>query len=222
MNDFDPAALATNGCGTVTVTFIAEDECGNTANTTSSITIVDDTPPVFEPITPLVVDCAEGDIATQINTWIAAVTATDNCGEVTVTNDFDPAALATNGCGTVTVTFIAEDECGNTANTTSSITIVDDTPPVFEPITPLVVVDCAEGDIATQINTWIAAVTATDNCGEVTVTNDFDPAALATNGCGTVTVTFIAEDECGNTANTTSSITIVDDTPPVFEPITPL
>jgi gliding motility-associated-like protein len=209
----------TNYCGTpLTVTFVATDDCNNTASRTSTITITDNSKPVFEPITPLVVDCAAGNITTQINNWIASVKATDPCGTVTITNNFNG---VTGQCGApVSVTFTATDRCGNTTTATSSITVIDNTAPTWTVLPPHLTVDCAAGNINTQVTNWLNSARAIDNCGVATVTHDF---VSLENSCGSpLTVTFIATDLCGNSRPLVRTITVVDNDPPRFLVINPL
>ena len=80
------------------------------------------------------------------------------------------------GCGAITVTFTAEDECDNTATTTSTITIDDDTDPVFAAITPLMSTALPVHERSDYC--LDRCVTATDNCGDVTITNDFNAGSL--------------------------------------------
>ena len=207
-NDFDAGQLSLlHGCGTITITFTAEDECDNTATTTSSITLTDNVDPIFAAITPFTALCSSTTLAADIQTWLDGVAATDNCGDVTITNDFNAANLPASGCAAITITFTAEDECDNTATTTSTITLTDNVDPIFAAITPFTAL-CSSTTLAADIQTWLDGVAATDNCGDVTITNDFDAANLPASGCAAITITFTAEDECDNTATTTSTITL--------------
>jgi hypothetical protein len=59
--------------------------------------------------------------------------------------------------GTITRTWTATDNCGNTATATQTITVIDNTAPIFANVPTNVTVDC--GAIPSA-----ATVTATDNC----------------------------------------------------------
>ena len=201
------------GCtGTVTRTYRLTDECGNTADITQTITILDNVAPTADPLPAL------GPYACYANipaANIADVTGeADNCaGAVTVTHVSDS---PDPGCtGTVTRTYRLTDECGNTADITQTITILDNVAPTADPLPALGPYACYANIPAANI----ADVTGeADNCaGAVTVTHVSDS---PDPGCtGTVTRTYRLTDECGNTADITQTITILDNVAPTADPL---
>ena len=89
-----------------------------------TITVDDTTTPTLTTPAPLVVDCKNA--AASITTWLNSATATDSCGAVNLTNNYNavkPADLCNNS-GVVTVTFTATDLFGKTVTQTSTITLV--------------------------------------------------------------------------------------------------
>ena len=91
----------------------------------ASITLVvkDVTPPTLNAPAPLVTNCHNA--ATNISTWLNSATATDNCGIVSLTNNYSaPADFCNVPNGTLTVTFVAKDLFGNTTTQTRTITLV--------------------------------------------------------------------------------------------------
>jgi gliding motility-associated-like protein/uncharacterized repeat protein (TIGR01451 family) len=118
--------------------------------------------------------------------------------------------------GSATVTWTATDDCGNTTTTTATFTIVDTTAPVFTTIPEDLTVECDGEGNTNELNAWLAEVTAEDDCGGVTITNDFTALSDECGATGSATVTWTATDDCGNTTTTTATFTIVDTTAPII------
>jgi ribosomal protein S26 len=194
---------------TITRTYKATDVCGNSATCDQIITVYDDTPPTITCPQAVTVQCAS-----QVpNPDINSVTATDNCGPVTVTHVGD--VISNQSClnrYTITRTYKATDVCGNSAMCDQIITVYDNTPPSIT-CPQAVTVQCASQVPNPDIN----SVTATDNCGPVTVTHVGD--VISNQTClnrFTVTRTYMATDVCGNSATCAQIITVNDDTPPTI------
>ncbi|MGE5316772.1 MAG: hypothetical protein ACM3ME_02165, partial [Chloroflexota bacterium] len=129
-NDFEGY---TQSCGqVVTVTFTAEDDCGNPATpVTSTITFIDVTAPVIDNTAK---DNLTGvydgtSIEDQINDWLdnhAGATATDACSDVNWSHDYTGLTGGCGNTGSALVTFTATDACGNSSQTTANITFVDE------------------------------------------------------------------------------------------------
>lgn len=211
-NNYDIANLPVH-CGTLTVIFTAADNCLHESTMSSTITITDTQKPQFNGIMDLSVACDASDKMTQITNWLNAAIATDNCGNPTVTNNYNVANLPMT-CGNLTVLFTATDECSNSTTTTSTINITDTKAPTFNTITPLSI-SCDASDKTIQITNWLNNVSATDNCGTVTISNDYNATNLPVH-CGNLTVTFTAKDNCSNEQTTSADISITDTTKPTF------
>ena len=193
----------------VTRTYRATDECGNSATCNQIITVFDNTPPAMTCPAAVTVQCA-----TQVPAPdIASVTTTDNCGgsaTVAFLSDVNSNQTCANRY-TVTRTYSAIDECGNSATCNQLITVFDNTPPALT-CPPNVTFQCAS-----QLPTPnVGLVTSTDNCtGLATIT--FVGDAISGQTCTnrfTVTRTYRATDACGNTADCNQMISIFDNTPP--------
>jgi hypothetical protein len=182
----------------------ATDECGNSASCTQLISVYDDTPPeVASGPGPETVQCI-GDIPSPN---ISLISATDNCGAVTVTHVGD---VSDGGsCPEVfTRTYRVEDECSNFVEFDQLITVHDTTVPAITAPDD-VILQCDEEIPPADIND----VTASDNCGSVTVTHVSDVSDNAS--CPeTITRTYRATDGCGNTTDDVQIITIDDTTAP--------
>ena len=213
-------ATATDNCGDVTITveeettpgacagdyvitrtFTATDDCGNATSATQTITIVDTTAPVLTVPADYTAECSDEHPMDD-------ATATDNCGEVTITVEEETTPGACAGDYVITRTFTATDDCGNATSATQTITIVDTTAPVLT-IPSDYTAECSDAHPMDD-------ATATDNCGEVTITVEEETTPGACAGDYVITRTFTATDDCGNATSATQTITIVDTTAPSF------
>ncbi len=208
------AAGTCAGESTVTRTWSAQDSCGNSSSCTQTITLVDTTPPVLSgcPAESVTIDCDDPIPAA------ATVTAADNC-DLEVTVEFAESRPAAGDCpqdSTITRTWSAEDDCGNPASCTQTITIVDTTPPALIGCpAEFVTINCDDPVPAA------ATVTADDNC-DMDVTVEFSESRPAAGSCAqesTIMRTWSAEDDCGNPVSCTQTITIEDTVKPVIDPV---
>jgi hypothetical protein len=192
-------------CPTViTRTYKATDICGNFSTCTQVITVDDKTLPDITCPAPLTVECI-GDVpAADITT----VTATDNCGSVTVTWEGD---VPEGTCPTIiTRTYKATDPCGNFKTCTQLITVQDTKAPVITNCPADVVIECDASILPGNTGSAIA----TDNCSTVTPTYNDVPVS---NGCQTIiTRTWTAKDDCGNISTCVQHIIQRDRTAPVI------
>jgi len=209
-------------CGMTSVStyiFTATDDAGNTSTCLSTVTIEDTTPPTIVAGTAGAAECDGSGNTTELLTWVqnnGGATATDECGTVTWTNDFAGITAACAETGAATVTFTATDECGLSSTTMGTFTITDTAPPSIT-APSAITLECGAESNPAIINNWLNGYTANDGCGDVTVTNDFTASpTMCEAGMNLVTVTWTVTDECGMSATTTSTITIVDNTKPTI------
>ena len=158
----------------------------------AAITLVvkDVTAPTLSAPAPLVTDCRNA--AASITTWLGTVTATDSCGTVSLTNNYNaPADFCNVPNGTVTVTFVAKDLFGNTTTQTRTITLVSIK---------------AENDTFTVTHGAVATTTANS-----VLTNDKVGTQTATTGTVSLSVTIPATGAAGSatpTLNSNGTITV--------------
>ncbi|MCB9307640.1 MAG: hypothetical protein H6565_13680 [Lewinellaceae bacterium] len=143
----------------------------------------------------------------------ATVTASDNVDQdVDVTFEEQTVPTDCDGVMTITRTWTAMDDCGNTAVYTQTITTFDNTPPMLS--------GQPDAEISVSCSDPLppaAILTATDNCdsdvsvvfGEQTTPGDCPQEP-------TITRSWTATDCSGNSTVFVQTITVVDDTPPVF------
>ncbi|MEY8867899.1 gliding motility-associated C-terminal domain-containing protein, partial [Meridianimaribacter flavus] len=217
-------AVADGNCtneSVITRTWSLTDDCGNTATLVQTINVVDTTAPVIDTnATDIIVECDGSGNNGEIENWLnnnGGAVASDNCGAITWTNDYNGAQ---SDCSApVTVTFTATDACGNSSTTTASYAIQDTTAPSIDTTSANLTVECDGAGNVDDINDWLTnngGAIASDDCSAITWTNDFTKLADACGATGSATVTFTATDGCGNSSTTTAIFTIVDTTAPTF------
>ncbi|MDD2527938.1 MAG: HYR domain-containing protein, partial [Lentimicrobiaceae bacterium] len=193
-------------------TWTATDNCGNTTNASQTISVQDTEAPAFTFV--------PADVTVECNAVpaVGIPTATDNCdSDVTITYNGE---TRTDGSCEDTYTLIrtwtATDNCGNTTNASQTISVQDTEAPAFTTIPADLTVECDGSGNADELTNWLANVAATDICGEVTITNNFDGLSNGCGATGTTTVTWTATDDCGNATTTSATFTIVDTEAPVI------
>ena len=195
-----------NECGYQLVrTFSANDGCGNIAIGSQTITITDTTAPEFDSFTVEVyVEC-------DMVGSVAILTAHDNCNlEVEVTYED---ITNSGGClGVIMRTYTATDDCGNSTTVVQFIHILDNTPAVIE-VPADMIVECDQVPEAPGVGGALVY----DNCGmEVTV--EFHTVMIDGPCANSYTILWIWEawDYCENYSTATTTITVVDTTPPIL------
>lgn len=182
----------------------AFDACGNQSIATQTITQVDQEAPVFGPM-PADIEAECGAVPEP-----AEVVAFDNCSEVTITFN---QTTSSGGCPNIFRTWVATDACGNSVSHTQTIFVDDTEPPVISGIPPNTTASC-------NALPPLPDPDVSDNCDD-----EVDVALVETvvgSGCFfTIIRTWIATDNCGNTAVVSQSITVEDTEAPVFVNVPP-
>ncbi len=221
-------------------TWTATDACGNTATCQQTIRVGIEALIVFCEPQDFIQECngLEGSIATAEFWDISHVTqltncATSECGGIEVISDFDFGRIS-DECGVTgsfEVNYLIKDACGNSKFKSAMFTLRDTTPPqaFCDPLD--FEINC-EGDetAASRVASWhqenlgFLQNCLFDNCGNVTVSSDFDTASFDINNINFdctdtvgIAVNYILTDECGNTAIKKAALKVVDSSPPHFE-----
>lgn len=175
----------------------ASNGCGGSVSCTQRITVEDDTPPTISCPADAALQC--GDPSGIDATGEAS--ATDDCGQVTITHSDAPAGGCTER--DIDRTWTATDACGNQASCVQHIRFSDTTPPT---------ISCpADVEIRPGDSVDLSAVaTASDNCDDVRV--DFQDTPTGCNGQD-FDRTWTATDSCGNTAACTQRVRFLSTEP---------
>jgi hypothetical protein len=212
----DPPAGATIGLGETVVTVTATDESGNSSQCTTSITVVDTTPPTA--ICPPQVQALADDACLGVVPDITGdVVVEDNCSDpLSITVTQEPPAGAVLELGEYLILVTATDEGGNTAECVTILEVVDRSPPSVScpPETTLLI----EGECVSFIPDIAAEVVVEDNCSEpgaILVTQEPPPGTEV--GPGQHLVIVIATDEAGNEGVCDAIVTVIDIVPPTIE-----
>jgi hypothetical protein len=211
-----------DGCGTsgsASVIFIATDECGNSATTSAAFTIQDHAAPTINSSardTSLVCGVPKSNLILQ--NWLAnhgGAQASDLCGSFTWTNNFTALSDDCSVTGNAHVIFTAIDECGNTASTNATFSIIDTLDPEINVPAHDTTIQCGVANQEMIIQQWLdshGGANASDNCGNINWTNDFPVLSDTCNHGISLTVTFTAQDECGNSSATNANFTLLGTT----------
>jgi hypothetical protein len=178
----------------------ATDACGNYANFSQYIQVVDTTAPSIVGELELSIPCD--------NLEESYVTVSDNCNmyEVSINDD-----LVSGSCaGRIIRVYTATDICGNTSQFTQILNLIDNTLPVANNEVANLTLECGQ-----MIPSFDPAFS--DNCDETLETTFNQESEFSNNGCTeTITQTWTATDHCNNTLEVVRVITITDTTAPSF------
>lgn len=221
-NDYSGLSDGCGMTGSATVQFTVTDDCDNTAVTTATVTVGDNTPPGIQTQASDITVTCDG-AGNGLQDWLSTqggAQASDGCSGVTWSDDF---AGISEDCGemaTVTVVFTATDACGNSSTTSATVTAEDNVSPEIQtPASDMTVACDGEGNIS-ALQGWLsdhAGAVMTDNCGEIMWSDNFSELSDGCGETGSATVVFTATDVCGNSTTTAATFHIADNTAPVVE-----
>ena len=201
-----PAAGTMVGTGVYDVTITVTDASGNETTCTTTFTVIGISIPTITTCAAPATLYVGANCMAMIPNLTGQVTYTTGCGEPgTGTITQSPAAGTMVGVGQHTVT-ITVTTSGGSATCNVIITVADNTPPVITCPAPVSVETCETSEYVT-----LDMPTATDNCGEATVTFErrSDGRTLAdAYPIGITTVWYRATDASGNTATCSTTVTV--------------
>lgn len=191
---------------TIKRTYSVVDDCGNVRNEAWNVYVYDTTKPTLGGSAGSeTVDCDNIPLP-------CIVEATDNCAEYEIALVPDDDVIVQNCPNdyTIVYTWTAEDDCGNTNSLTKTLVVQDNEDPKFtQHIPDIIRSDCEPREPI--------ALTATDNCGEVTVDHTW-----VKNGGDVcqyiydIVHTWTATDECGRQAFAYQTVRVSDTVPPIL------
>ncbi len=183
--------------------FMAVDECGNTATVVWNITIIDTEAPV-PPSAPEALSVQCSDEVPSADELFAFDSCSDDFVTGEVADVVEPGDCPNNFTVTRTWTFL--DVCGNMSSVSQVITVDDTETPVITNPPADITIECGE-EVPTYVPIW------TDNCGTFT---ESAQSSVAIDDCTEIqTSSFTATDECGNSTTVVRVVTIIDTQTPV-------
>lgn len=196
--------------GDTEVTYTATDNAGNEAICSFTVSVQDNTPPVFTSIPDDLIVSTQEDACEAVVNW-EEILAEDNCDNsldiVTNHNSGDVFSL-----GETTVEITATDDAGNETSASFLITVEDQIPPQVL-TNPTDITISSSSDCEAVVNWEIT--TFSDNCdADLEITSTHNSGDLFQ--LGTTTVTYTATDNAGNETLSSFDVIVVDETAPDF------
>ncbi|MEM9821306.1 MAG: T9SS type A sorting domain-containing protein [Bacteroidota bacterium] len=211
-HDFNPASMSAACGASQVVTFTATDDCGRSATCTVLVVVQDNNPPVIDGLVkPGKYEC-DDKLQINFNNWvqtnIAALNASDNCGEVTWNvNPQTPTSYCQEPFAVTDVTFTATDECGNSAAVVGQFFVANR-------YGVSILGNLSDDEITCDQTPEFGVPAISNTCGDFTL--DHEDVTIPTE-CGyTITRTWTAIDGCGKVSTRSQTITVVDNQGPVF------
>ncbi len=211
--------------GVTTVIWTVTDVNGRTATCSQTVTVVDTQDPTITCAVPAASYTADaGECYYTVTGTALDPTATDdNCGVLSVVNDFTGTSTLAGAqfpVGTTTVIWTITDIHGNDATCQYDIIVTDDEDPTITCAVPAASYTADAGECYYTVTGTTLDPTATDdNCGVLSVVNDFTGTSTLAGAqfpVGTTTVIWTITDIHGNDATCQYDIIVTDDEDPTI------
>ncbi|WP_189342883.1 HYR domain-containing protein [Ulvibacter litoralis] len=210
--DGDPFTLSISPVGPypvgVTNVTLTVSDGSLTDTCTTTITVIDNSPPTANCAAPFTVQL---DAAGMASITVADIEngSTDNCGIASTSIDITDFTCADIGVNTVTLTVT--DVNGNISTCTTDVTVEDNVAPIANCAAPFTI----QLDAAGMASITVADIEngSTDNCGIASTSIDITDFTCADVGVNTVTLTVT--DVNGNISTCTTDVTVEDNVAPV-------
>ncbi len=197
--------------------WVLTDHCGNVNTQTQLITVTDTTAPTFDVAGDVTIDCTDDIDDLTITGEVTNIV--DDCDSDIVVATYSDVTDSSSSCDgeyNVIRTWVATDDCGNSATATQTITVIDTIPPVFSvPADITIECDINPDSLAITGDVYDEYDSCDSNIGEATYTDVVsvdDPCV----GAAVITRTWSLTDECNNTTTAVQTITLEDTTAPVL------
>ncbi|MFN3647934.1 MAG: HYR domain-containing protein [Armatimonadota bacterium] len=202
-----PESGATYGLGEREFNLTATDLADNVAEALFRIRVVDTTPPVINNAPEDMIVEATGPDGAAVTYSATATDIADSSVEVL----FNPPSGSILPLGETKVEYSATDDSGNAAGGFFFVTVRDTTDPVIENAPQDLTVE-ATGPNGAVVTYSASATDLVDPSVEVV----FSPASGSTLALGATLVSYYAEDDAGNRADGSFTVTVQDTTPPAI------
>ncbi len=194
--------------GTTIVAHTVTTQSGSQLTCEQTVEVIDNQEPTITCPDDITVT-TDPDVCEATNVDLGESDASAICGDVSVTDD-TPASFSVGVTG---VSYTVTADNGNTASCTQTVTVEDEhAPEISCPDDMELVIPFGE----TGKLVILDEATATDNCGQPAITNDFNSGGADAGGNypeGETIVTFTATDDSGNTASCETVINIEQEAP---------
>jgi hypothetical protein len=196
---------------TITRTWKATDDCGNSSTCTQTIVVEDNTAPGIICPPNITIECTSSTLPVATGN----ATSSDNC-DAAPAIAYTDVTMASGTCAqeyTITRTWTSTDDCGNVNSCVQTIVVDDSTSPDLT-CPSNITIECTANTL--PANTGNA--TASDNC-DATLSVTYADVTMASETCPqeyTITRTWSVVDDCGNTSSCVQTIVVDDSTQPVI------